>query len=136
MKPIKLVISGIGPYGERMPEIDFQSFDFNMPILIAGETGAGKTMIFDAICFALFDTASGSYRSTDSLRSEYARPGTESYVEFTFSHQGSTYRIYRQPAYMRPLKRGTGFKLEKEKAVLYPGEDAPIEGIKAVGESF
>ena len=135
MKPIKLVISGIGPYGERMPEIDFQSFDFNMPILIAGETGAGKTMIFDAICFALFDTASGSYRSTDSLRSEYARPGTESYVEFTFSHQGSTYRIYRQPAYMRPLKRGTGFKLEKEKAVLYPGEDAPIEGIKAVNQA-
>ena len=135
MKPIKLVISGIGPYGEKMPEIDFQSFDFNMPILIAGETGAGKTMIFDAICFALFDTASGSYRSTDSLRSEYARPGTESYVEFTFSHQGSTYRIYRQPAYMRPLKRGTGFKLEKEKAVLYPGEDAPIEGIKAVNQA-
>ncbi len=135
MKPIKLVISGIGPYGDRMPEIDFQSFDFNRPILIAGETGAGKTMLFDAICFALFDAASGSYRSTDSLRSEYARPGTESYVEFTFSHQGRTYRIYRQPSYMRPLKRGTGFKLEKERAVLYPGSDAPIEGIKAVNQA-
>ena len=135
MKPIKLVISGIGPYGDRMPEIDFQSFDFNRPILIAGETGAGKTMLFDAICFALFDAASGSYRSTDSLRSEYARPGTESYVEFTFSHQGRTYRIYRQPSYMRPLKRGTGFKLEKERAVLYLGSDAPIEGIKAVNQA-
>ena len=135
MKPIKLVISGIGPYGDRMPEIDFQSFDLNMPILIAGETGAGKTMIFDAICFALFDAASGSYRSTDSLRSEYAPPGTESYVEFTFAHQGRIYRIYRQPSYMRPLKRGTGFKLEKEKAVLYPGDDTPIEGIKAVNQA-
>lgn len=135
MKPIKLVISGIGPYGDRMPEIDFQSFDLNMPILIAGETGAGKTMIFDAICFALFDAASGSYRSTDSLRSEYAQPGTESYVKFTFDHQGRIYRIYRQPSYMRPLKRGTGFKLEKEKAVLYPGDDAPIEGIKAVNQA-
>ena len=135
MKPIKLVISGIGPYGDRMPEIDFQSFDLNMPILIAGETGAGKTMIFDAICFALFDAASGSYRSTDSLRSEYAPPGTESYVEFTFAHQDRTYRIYRQPSYMRPLKRGTGFKLEKEKAVLYPGDDTPIEGIKAVNQA-
>lgn len=135
MKPVKLVISGIGPYGERMPEIDFQVFDFNRPILIAGETGAGKTMLFDAICFALFDAASGSYRGTDSLRSEYAQPGTESYVEFTFAHQGRIYKIYRQPSYLRPLKRGTGFKLEKEKAVLYPGDDAPIEGIKAVNQA-
>ncbi|MGM9539743.1 AAA family ATPase [Anaerovibrio sp.] len=135
MKPIKLIISGIGPYGDRMPEINFQEFELNRPILIAGETGAGKTMIFDAICFALFDAVSGSYRGTDSLRSEYAGPGTESYVDFYFSHQGREYRIYRQPSYMRPLKRGSGFRQEKEKAVLYPGDDAPIEGIKAVNQA-
>ena len=135
MKPIKLVISGIGPYGDRMPEINFNEFELNRPILIAGETGAGKTMIFDAICFALFDAVSGSYRGTDSLRSEYASPGTESYVDFYFSHQGREYRIYRQPSYMRPMKRGSGFRMEKEKAVLYSGDDAPIEGIKAVNQA-
>ena len=135
MKPIKLVISGIGPYGDRMPEINFDEFELNRPILIAGETGAGKTMIFDAICFALFDAVSGSYRGTDSLRSEYASPGTESYVDFYFSHQGREYRIYRQPSYMRPMKRGSGFRMEKEKAVLYSGDDAPIEGIKAVNQA-
>lgn len=135
MKPIKLIISGIGPYGDRMPEINFQEFELNRPILIAGETGAGKTMIFDAICFALFDAVSGSYRGTDSLRSEYAQPGTESYVDFYFSHQGREYRIYRQPSYMRPMKRGSGFRQEKERAVLYPGDDAPIEGIKAVNQA-
>lgn len=135
MKPIKLVISGIGPYGDRMPEINFNEFELNRPILIAGETGAGKTMIFDAICFALFNAVSGSYRGTDSLRSEYASPGTESYVDFYFSHQGREYRIYRQPSYMRPMKRGSGFRMEKEKAVLYSGDDAPIEGIKAVNQA-
>lgn len=135
MKPLKLVISGIGPYGGRLPEIDFESFELSRPILIAGETGAGKTMIFDAICFALFDVVSGRYRGTDNLRSAYASPDTESYVDFSFSHQGKNYRIYRQPSYMRPLKRGSGFRLAKEKAVLYPGEDAPIEGIKAVNQA-
>lgn len=132
MKPIKLLLSAIGPYADTMPEIDFRQFEKNKPLLIAGETGAGKTMIFDAICFALFDTASGSYRGTDNLRSEYAQPGTESYVDFYFSHQGRNYHVYRQPSYIRPARNKAGFKLEKEKAVFYQEGEVPIEGIKAV----
>lgn len=140
MKPLKLVISGIGPYGGKMPEIDFQKLNMGQPLLIAGETGAGKTMLFDAICFALFDTVSGSYRSTENLRSEYAAPDTESYVDFSFSHQGRNYRIYRQPTYSRPAKRKSGGTVTmvqvKEKAVLYQEGETPIEGIKAVNNAL
>lgn len=132
MKPIKLIISGIGPYAELMPEIDFTKFAHNKPVLISGETGAGKTMLFDAICFALFDSVSGSYRTADGMRSEYAAPETKSFVDFYFEHQGKSCHVYRQPAYMRPKKKGTGMLQEKEKAILYVGDEQPIEGQNAV----
>ena len=71
MKPIKLIISGIGPYAKEMPEINFDDFGEKGLFLISGDTGAGKTTIFDAICFALYGTVSGSYRDTKNLRSEW-----------------------------------------------------------------
>ena len=98
MKPIKLIMSAFGPYAETMPEIDFEQFEDQGLFLISGDTGAGKTTIFDAICFALFGVTSGSYRDTKNLRSDYARQDTKTYVDFYFSHQGKDYRIYRQPA--------------------------------------
>ena len=73
MKPIKLIISAFGPYAGQTPEINFGQFENKGLFLISGDTGAGKTTIFDAICFALYGTTSGSYRDTKNLRSEYAR---------------------------------------------------------------
>lgn len=132
MKPIKLIISAIGPYAGEMPEINFEQFEKQGLFLISGDTGAGKTTIFDAICFALYGDVSGIYRDTRKLRSEYAEAGTESYVEFYFSHQGRNYHIRRQPGYDRPKQRGTGMITEREKAALYCDGEAPIEGVSQV----
>lgn len=132
MKPIKLLISGFGPYGDQMPEIDFTQFEDKGLFLISGDTGAGKTTIFDAICFALYGTTSGIYRDTKKLRSEYAGEGVESYVDFYFSHQDREYHVKRQPAYERPKKRGTGVITENEKAVFQEQGQSPVEGVKQV----
>ena len=93
MKPIKLIISAFGPYAGTMPQIDFEKFEDKGLFLISGDTGAGKTTIFDAICFALYGTSSGTYRDTKNLRSEYAYDSTESFVDFYFTHQGQSYHI-------------------------------------------
>lgn len=132
MKPLKLIISAFGPYADTMPEINFEQFDEKGLFLISGDTGAGKTTIFDAISFALYGTTSGTYRDTKGLRSEYAKEPAESYVDFYFSHQGSRYHVWRQPSYERKKQRGTGVITEKEKAVLYEEGKAPIEGLSQV----
>ncbi|MCM1182403.1 MAG: SMC family ATPase [Roseburia sp.] len=132
MKPIKLIISAIGPYAERLPEIAFGAFEEKGLFLISGDTGAGKTTIFDAICFALYGTTSGTYRDTKNLRSEYAKDSVESYVDFYFSHQGREFHVWRQPSYERRKQRGTGVILEKEKAVFYEEGKAPTEGLTQV----
>ena len=135
MKPIKLVLSAFGPYAGTIPEINFEQFEGKGLFLISGDTGAGKTTIFDAICFALYGTTSGTYRDTKNLRSEYAKDSTDSFVDFYFSHQGKEYHIWRQPAYERKKQRGAGFITEKEKAILYAPGDAPIEGITQVNNA-
>ena len=119
MRPIKLVISAIGPYAETMPAIDFEQFEEKGLFLIAGDTGAGKTTIFDAICFALYGTTSGSYRDTKNLRSEYAKDGVESFVDFYFSHQGKNYHVWRSPEYTRRKLIREGVITEKEAAKFY-----------------
>lgn len=135
MKPDKLIISAFGPYAGEMPVIDFGQFDNRGLFLISGDTGAGKTTIFDAICFALYGETSGAYRNTKNLRSEYAKAGTESFVDFHFSHQGRAYHVWRQPSYERPKQRGEGFLTEKEKAIFYCGEETPVEGTAAVNNA-
>ena len=132
MKPIKLIISAFGPYADRMPEIDFEQFENRGLFLISGDTGAGKTTIFDAVCFALYGETSGSYRDTKNLRSEYAKPSVQSFVDFYFSHQGKNYHVYRQPSYDRQKQRGEGVITEKEKAEFYCEGEKPIEGTTAV----
>ena len=132
MKPSKLIISAFGPYAGRVPEIDFTKFEDKGLFLISGDTGAGKTTIFDAICFALYGTTSGSYRDTKNLRSEYASDTAVSYVDFYFSHQGKNYHIWRQPSYERKKQRGTGVITEKEKAVFYEEGTDPVEGLTQV----
>ncbi len=134
MKPIKLIISAIGPYAGTMEPIEFTEFEEKGLFLISGDTGAGKTTIFDAICYALFDKTSGTYRDTKNLRSEYAAESTESFVDFTFSHQGKEYRVYRQPEYERKKQRGEGTVTQKEKATLYENGVAIEDGIKPVNK--
>lgn len=135
MKPIKLIISAIGPYAGKLPEIEFDAFEEKGLFLISGDTGAGKTTIFDAICFALYGTTSGTYRGTKNLRSEYARDSAQSYVDFYFSHQGREFHVWRQPSYERQKQRGSGVILEKEKAVFYEEGQMPIEGLTQVNNA-
>ena len=135
MKPIKLIISAIGPYAGELLPIEFDAFEEKGLFLISGDTGAGKTTIFDAICFALYGTTSGTYRDTKNLRSEYAKDTAESYVDFYFSHQGREFHIRRQPAYERQKQRGSGVITEKEKAILYEEGQAPIEGLPQVNKA-
>ena len=136
MKPVKLILSGFGPYADKTPEIDFTQYDEKGLFLIAGDTGAGKTTIFDAICFALYGETSGTYRDTRNLRSEYAKPDVVSYVDFYFTHQGKQFRVYRQPAYERKKQRGEGMIQVTEKACFYPEGEAPIEKVSAVNKAI
>lgn len=106
MKPRKLTMQAFGPYAGR-EEIDFTCYPQGL-FLISGDTGSGKTTIFDAICFALYDTASGSWRDTRYLRSDFASPEVKTYVELEFEHRSEVYKIRRSPAYMRPKVRGEG----------------------------
>ena len=135
MKPVKLIISAIGPYAGELPPIEFGAFEEKGLFLIAGDTGAGKTTIFDAICFALYGTTSGTYRDTKNLRSEYAKDSAKSYVDFYFTHQGREFHVWRQPSYERQKQRGFGVITEKEKAILYEEGQAPIEGLTQVNHA-
>lgn len=109
MKPIKLIMSAFGPYA-GITEIDFSLLGESGLFLIAGDTGAGKTTIFDAISFALYGEASGGNerRKSKSFRSDYASPKVETYVKFTFTHKDETWVIRRNPEYIRSKLIGTG----------------------------
>jgi len=135
MKPIKLIMSAFGPYAGEMPAIEFSQFEDKGLFLISGDTGAGKTTIFDAICFALYGATSGTFRGTKNLRSEYAKESTETYVDFYFSHQGKDYHVWRRPEYERPKQRGEGMTSIKENAIFYSEDSTPIEGKKQVDEA-
>lgn len=103
MKPIKLVMSAFGSYG-GLEEVDFSRMDRGI-FLITGDTGAGKTTVFDAITYALFDETSGGRRNGDMMRSQFADEGTPTFVELIFSYGGKEYRIRRNPNYQRISKR-------------------------------
>ena len=106
MKPMQLVLSAFGPYVERTV-IDFSALGEEGLFLIAGDTGAGKTTIFDAISFALYGEASGGKekRKSKSFHSDYVSDQTETYVELTFRHRGETWWIRRNLEYQRPAKK-------------------------------
>jgi exonuclease SbcC len=117
MKPLNVVMSAFGPYAGKV-ELPLQQIGNEGLFLITGDTGAGKTTIFDAIAFALFDGASGSTRTVDTLRSDFAAINTKTYVQLEFSHKGKTYKVTRNPKYERPKKSRTGFTNENADAVL------------------
>ena len=135
MKPIKLIMSAFGPYAGEMPAIEFSQFEDKGLFLISGDTGAGKTTIFDAICFALYGETSGRFRDTKNLRSEYAKESMETYVDFYFTHQGREYHVWRRPEYERKKQRGSGVTVIKENAIFYSGDSTPIEGKTQVNEA-
>ena len=121
MKPLKIVMSAFGPYAGEV-ELDFSLLEAQGVFLITGPTGAGKTTIFDALTFALFGESSGSVRTVDSLRSDFATPETKTYVELTFSHKNRIYKVERTPRYERPKKSGEGTTMETAQAtLLLPG---------------
>ena len=107
MKPLKLVMSAFGPYKDRV-EVDFEKLGGNGIYLITGDTGSGKTTIFDAISFALFGEASGSRRENGTFRSDFASEQVKTFVELEFEHKGLFYKIERVPRYMRKKVRGEG----------------------------
>lgn len=126
MKPIKLIISAFGPYAGRT-EIDFGRLGDKGLYLITGDTGAGKTTIFDAITFALYGEASGEVRESGMFRSKYAKDEDPTYVDLTFSYQGKEYQVVRNPEYQRPKGRGTGFTLQKPEArLVFPDGRQPV----------
>ena len=132
MKPKKLVISAFGPYAGEST-IDFEKLGEHGLYLITGDTGAGKTTVFDAITFALYGEASGTVRESGMFRSKYAKAETETFVELTFSYQRKEYKIRRNPEYQTQKKRGTGFTTKKADAELfYPDERQPVTKMGAV----
>lgn len=136
MRPEKLTISAFGPYADRT-EIDFSRLGDSGLYLITGDTGAGKTTIFDAITFALYGQASGQVRDSAMFRSKYADTVTETFVELVFSYQGKKYQVFRSPEYMAPKKRGTGLTLRKAEAqLIYPDERQPVTKARDVTKAI
>lgn len=122
MRPLKLVMQAFGSYGNRT-EIDFEKPDQNL-FLITGNTGSGKTTIFDAIVFALYGEASSNANKKNGaeLQSQFVEIGTEPFVSLTFSEKNGTeidlYTVKRIPRHIRPLKRGSGEKMVSEEVSL------------------
>ncbi len=108
MKPLSIKISAFGPYKDYV-DIDFSKIGESGIFLITGDTGAGKTTIFDAIVFALYGEASGSNRKGIPVRSDFADSDTKTYVTLIFSHKGKIYTVTRNPQYERPKKSGDGY---------------------------
>ncbi|MBO5219796.1 MAG: SMC family ATPase [Clostridia bacterium] len=117
MRPIKLTMSAFGPYAGRT-ELALDTLGRQGLYLICGDTGAGKTTIFDAITYALYGEASGNTRDASMLRSKYAAPETPTEVELEFDYAGRRYTVRRSPEYERESKRGGGMTTKRAEAEL------------------
>lgn len=107
MRPLQLTMSAFGPYAGEV-SLDLERLGKQGLYLITGDTGAGKTTIFDAITYALYGEASGGVREADMFRSQYADAATPTYVEMRFEYRNKEYTVRRSPEYERPKLRGTG----------------------------
>lgn len=134
MRPKKLIISAFGPYAKRT-EIDFEKLGTSGLYLITGDTGAGKTTIFDALTYALYGEASGSIREPDMFRSMYAAPDTPTETELTFEYNGKEYYVRRNPKYMRPKTRGEGTTVNNAAAELHFPDGRVIASCSGVTEA-
>ena len=135
MRPVKLTMSAFGPYA-GVTEIDFDALGTSGVYLVCGDTGAGKTMIFDALCFALFGETSGDSkggaRSTTSLRSDYAEGAIKTFVELEFDYRGKRYRVRRNPDYTRPKERGEGETKQVAGAEIELADGRVVSGVRKV----
>ena len=134
MRPMRLVMSAFGPYA-KLQEIDFSRLNEQI-FVISGPTGAGKTTIFDAISYALFGEASGSSRDKDSLRSDFAAPETETFVELEFILRGEHYTIKRSPQQQQKKQRGEGYTVKNADAQLEMPDGQLITRISAVDDKI
>lgn len=134
MRPVKLIMSAFGPYAGEITVLLSRLGDRGL-YLISGDTGAGKTTIFDAITFALYGEASGNNRETDMFRSKYAEPATPTFADLTFLYAGKEYNIRRNPDYLRPAKKGEGETVQKSDAVMKYPDGRIVTGSKNVTEA-
>lgn len=131
MRPLKITMSAFGPYAGEVT-LDMQKLGKSGIYLITGDTGAGKTTVFDAISYALYGEASGNYRENTTLRSKYASADTPTFVELEFEYNNEIYKINRNPEYPRPNKRGEGFTKQSANAELVMPDGSVIMKIKEV----
>ena len=131
MMPINLTLSAFGPYPDTIT-IDFESFQEDGLFLITGPTGSGKTMIFDAMIFALYGKTSGQIRQTDSLRCDHALNEIPTFVEFSFSLHQQNYTIKRNPKYYLEGKKTP----KQPSALLILPDGKMVEGIKEVNQKM
>ena len=140
MRPLRLTLSAFGPYADETV-LDLQQLGDRGLYLITGDTGAGKTMIFDAICFALYGRSSGQDRNIggkkdngEQLRSLYAKPETETFVELVFSNRGKQYTVRRVPGYRRANSKSKSKPTVKATLTMPDGE--VITGASQVNEKL
>ena len=134
MRPLKLTMSAFGPYAGTVT-LDMDSLGTSGLYLITGDTGAGKTTIFDAITYALYGKLSGTNRSAEMLRSKYADSTARTMVRLEFSYKGRKHIIERMPKQERPKARGTGTTTEGPSATYWPPEGNPVSGQTKVDEA-
>ena len=137
MRPLRLEITAFGPYAGKV-NLDLDTLGANGIYLITGNTGAGKTSIFDAITFALYGQTSGKVRSPKSMRSKYADEELETAVSLTFEHKGKEYTITRKPEQIRQKKRGEGTTNVPAEVAFYAPDRQPLQKAgeveQAIGE--
>ena len=132
MRPLRLTLSAFGPYAAETT-LDLEKLGKGGLYLITGDTGAGKTTLFDAITYALYDHSSSGIREGSMLRCKYADDKTPTFVELEFEVHGVRYMVRRNPEYQRPKARGEGMTTEKADATLtYPDDRPPVTKAKDV----
>lgn len=135
MRPLRLTITGFGPY-RSANTLDMESLGRGGLYLITGDTGAGKTFIFDAITYALYGEMSGYGRDSRSVRSQYSSDGEKTEVELEFEYCGRKYKVTRNPEYNRAKKSGEGFTKQTAGATLIKPDGSVTDGASKVNEEI